>query len=157
VVKGDEVIYKREPFCFTKNVKIKPGTQAGSGDIKVSDEHLLVIETISASCTFGPGQQPGRFSVRVVGAETGKGKIVGLQDFEYANIIIPLSKQHGKDSGFSRWVGTQQVRAYAYPGTWVSVSVSSVSSDKNDTTTSTQCACSLSGYQLDPDSPSLAP
>lgn len=157
-VKGDEVIYKREPFWFTKNVEIKPGTYTGSRSIKVPDEHLLVIETISVSCSFEPGQQPARFSVRVVKAETAKDRdkdtIRVLQDFEHANIFIPLSKQYGKDSGVSGWVGTQQVRAYALPGNWVNLSVSRV---KIDTTTSTHCACSLSGYLLDPDSPSLAP
>jgi len=158
VVKGDEVIYKREPFWFTKNVEIKPRTYTGSESIKVSDEHLFVIETISVSCSFGPGKQPGGFWIRVVKPETAKDRDKDtprvLQDFEYVVIRIPLSKQYVKDSGVSGWVGTQQVRTYALPGTWVNLSVSSVTID---TTNSTFCACSLSGYQLDPDSPSLAP
>ena len=157
-VKGDEFIYKREPFWFTKKVEIKPRTYTGSESIKVSDEHLFVIETISVSCSFGPGKQPGGFWIRVVKPETAKDRDKDtprvLQDFEYVVIRIPLSKQYVKDSGVSGWVGTQQVRTYALPGTWVNLSVSSVTID---TTTSTHCACSLSGYKLDPDSPSLAP
>ena len=158
VVKGDEVIYKREPFWFTKKVEIKPRTYTGSESIKVSDEHLFVIETISVSCSFGPGKQPSGFWIRVVKPETAKDRdkdtIRVLQDFEHVDIRIPLSKQYVKDSGVSGWVGTQQVRTYALPGTRVNLSASSVTLD---TTSSTYCACSLSGYLLDPDSPSLAP
>ena len=160
VVKGDKANYGRKPFYFTGNVKIEPDSQDGSESFKVPDEYLLVIETISARCLFGPGQQPARFLVHVFGPEKGKDKILGLPQQEMVTIYIPLSKQHG-DSGWSEWVGTQQVRLYAFPASTALPGTSSVHfyvlTDKKNTNISAGCDCSLSGYLLDLDSPSLAP
>jgi hypothetical protein len=160
VVKGDKAIYRRKPFYFTGNMKIEPGSQGGSEFFKVPDEYLLVIETISARCSFGPGQKPSKFVVHVLGPEIGKDKILGLPQYESVDIYIPLSKQY-EGSGWSEWVGTQEVRLYAFPASTALPGSFSVHfyvlTDKQNTNISTGCDCSLSGYLLDLDSPSLAP
>jgi len=152
VVKGDEVIYRREPFSVTTGFKIDSGTE-GRESYQVPDEYLFVIETISVHCEFGPGQQPAVFWVRaLLGPE--KTKFLGMPSSKFANIYIPLSKQYEKNSGNSIWVGTQQVRTYASPGSKI---IFKARLYKDKKYTYALCGCSLSGYQLDPDSPSLAP
>jgi len=146
VVMGNEVIYKREPFSIIKHVKIKSGKSLGLESITVSDEHLLVIETISASCVFKLGQKPHRLRV-----QTSLGHAKG------ALIIVPLSKRWETDSGTSMWNATQQVRAYAAPGSDVKLVLERDPYDTTNTKSGVICSCSLYGYQIDPDSPSLAP
>ena len=156
VVKGDEVIYRRKPFLADARVEIEKGDSSGLKSITIPDEYLLVIETISVSCHFGTKQHPESFFIQTGLKDIQVIDTTGIVD-DFASIYIPLSKQ-GENityyKPYSLWIGTQQVRTYAAPGTKVLVWVNS---NTDDTSASTSCSCSLSGYLLDPDSPSLAP
>jgi len=96
---------------------------------------MLVIETISAFCLFEVGQQPHYFSV-----STNFGEGTG------AHIYIPLTLQSEVEDAIfvAQWVGTQQVRAYAAPGTEVTLLVLAESPYS-----SRYCYCSLCGYKLE--------
>jgi hypothetical protein len=158
VVKGDKAIYKREPFAVTTGFEIHSGTE-GRTSYQVPDEYLLVIETISVRCNFSRGEQPEYFSVTAIPIPKRTGPLGDLTALSpsKARIFIPLSKQFEKPSGSSIWVGTQQVRIYAYPGRDVSLYAKLYYNFRDKKRPNASCSCSLSGYKLDPDSPSLAP
>ena len=140
----DENVYKREPFSLMETVNIEEGTYFGFKFIPVPDEYLLVIETISVRCHFKLRKQPALFEVKTsVGPKTG------------AVLRVPLSKQwEHPEFGDSEWIGTLQLRVYAGPGSDVGLWAYRSS---NETSSNAFCQCSLYGYMLDPDSPSLAP
>jgi hypothetical protein len=160
VVKDSKAIYKREPFAVTTGFDIHSGTK-GSTLYHVPDEYLLVIETISARCTFSRGEQPEYFSVTASPRPKKTNNPLGLDLSALAGvnetIFIPLSKQLEKPSGSSIWVGTQQVRMYTGPGRDVSFSAELYYNYRDKKNPNAGCTCSFSGYRLDPDSPSLAP
>jgi hypothetical protein len=130
-------------FDFWDSVPIH-GHSAAALYYRVEDGKRLIVETISAKVELPQDQEVVEVSFN----------LYGVGPVEDSTFFIPMVKQGTSESdGLTRWVGCQQVRICALPGTTILGACKRNVSDENGA----KFYIGFSGYLLSEGSHSLAP